>query len=130
VSSRRRTVTVSFAAAALEMREEAAGATVWPYAEIRRVDGPRGVLRLACLSAAPLARLEIRDGRVADDLVARCPRLDEDAPSRHSVGAIVGWSLAATVSIVMVILFGVPLAADRLAPLVPPSLERRLGDVA
>jgi predicted Zn-dependent protease len=27
-------------------------------------------------------------------------------------------------------LFGVPLAADRLAPLVPPSLERRLGDVA
>ena len=27
-------------------------------------------------------------------------------------------------------LFGVPLAADRLAPLVPQSLERRLGDVA
>ena len=30
----------------------------------------------------------------------------------------------------LVVLFGVPLAADRLAPLVPPSFERRVGDVA
>jgi predicted Zn-dependent protease len=29
-----------------------------------------------------------------------------------------------------VVLFGVPLAADRLTPLVPPAFERRLGDVA
>ena len=43
---------------------------------------------------------------------------------------IVGWSLAAAASIVLVVLFGVPLAADRLAPLVPPAFEARLGDVA
>jgi Zn-dependent protease with chaperone function len=46
------------------------------------------------------------------------------------VAVIIGWSLAAVVSIVLVVLFGVPLAADRLAPLVPQSFERRLGDVA
>ena len=44
--------------------------------------------------------------------------------------AIVGWSLAAAVSIVAVVLFGVPLAADRLAPLVPQAFERRLGEAA
>ena len=43
---------------------------------------------------------------------------------------IVGWSLAAAASIVLIVLFGMPLAADRLAPLVPASFERRIGDVA
>ena len=48
---------------------------------------------------------------------------------RRGVAKIVGWSLAAAVSIVCVVLFGVPLAADRLAPLVPKPFERRIGDV-
>jgi Zn-dependent protease with chaperone function len=77
-----------------------------------------------------LARLEIRDGVAAAELISRCTPLDENVPGRHGVLAIVGWSLAATVSIVGVILFGVPLAADRLTPLVPQAFERRLGDVA
>jgi hypothetical protein len=38
--------------------------------------------------------------------------------------------LAATISIVAVVLFAIPLVADRLAPLVPESFERRLGDAA
>src|SRR5438477_232420 len=37
---------------------------------------------------------------------------------------------SARASVIAVVLFGVPLAADRLAPLVPEPLERRLGDVA
>jgi Zn-dependent protease with chaperone function len=40
------------------------------------------------------------------------------------------WSLGAATSIVLMVLFGVPLAADRLAPLVPEGLERRIGEVA
>ena len=88
------------------------------------------MLRLTCLTAPALARLEIRDAALAAELIARCPRLDENAPGRRGVGAIVGWSLAAAVSIVAVVLFGVPLAADRLTPLVPQAFERRLGDVA
>ena len=38
--------------------------------------------------------------------------------------------MAAAVSIVCVVLFGVPLAADRLAPLVPRPIERRIGDAS
>ena len=105
-------------------------ATKWSYDDIRRVDSPSHTLRVSCLTAPALARLEIRDAAVAAELTARCTRLDENIPGRHGVGAIIGWSLAAAVSIVAVVLFGVPLAADRLAPLVPQSLERRLGDVA
>ena len=85
---------------------------------------------MSCLTAPALARLEICDAAQAAELTARCTRLDENIPGRHGVGAIIGWSLAAAVSIVAVVMFGVPLAADRLAPLVPPSLERRLGDAA
>ena len=102
----------------------------WSYADIRRADSPPGTLRVSCVAAPALARLEIRDKAVADALISRCLRLDENFSSRRGVATIVGWSLAATVSIVAVILFGVPLAADRLTPLVPQAFERRLGDVA
>jgi Zn-dependent protease with chaperone function len=128
-SSRRRLVTLAFRER-LELQEAACTAAEWAYADIRRADGPPGILRLSCLTAPPLARLEIRDSAVAAELVSRCPRLDENAPGRQGVGTIVGWSLAAAVSLVAVVLYGVPLAADRLTPLVPQALERRLGDVA
>jgi Zn-dependent protease with chaperone function len=128
-TSRRRLVTLAFKDQ-LELHEPPETTTRWSYDDIRRADGPSGILRLSCLSAPALARLEIRDAAQAAELTARCSRLDENIPGRHGVGAIIGWSLAAAVSIVAVVVFGVPLAADRLAPLVPPSLERRMGEVA
>ena len=128
-SSRRRGVTLGFTDR-LEFRESTEARIEWPYTDVRRVDGPFGILRLSCLTAPALARLEIRDAAVAAKLISRCAQLDDDIPGRHGVATIVGWSVAAAVSIVVVILFGVPLAADRLAPLVPQALERRLGNVA
>jgi len=62
--------------------------------------------------------------------VSRCGRLDERVAGRHGIDAIVGWSIAAAASIVAVVLVGVPLAADRLAPLVSDAIERRIGDAA
>jgi predicted Zn-dependent protease len=102
----------------------------WPFADIRRADSAVGLLRLSCLSAPELARVEIRDDSMARALIERCTHLDDHTAARHSVATIVGWSLAATVSIIAIIWFGLPLAADRLAPLVPEALERRIGDVA
>src|ERR1700686_3091185 len=128
-SSRRRLVTLAFNDG-LELQEAPETVTEWPYADIRRADSPSGTLRLTCLTAPALARLEIRDAAVAAELSSRCTRLDENIPGRRGVATIIGWSLAAAVSIVVVVLFGVPLAADRLTPLVPQAFERRLGDVA
>jgi Zn-dependent protease with chaperone function len=128
-SSRRRLVTLAFKDQ-LEINEAAETAVVWPYADIRHADGPSGTLRLTCVSAPMLARLEIRDAAVAADLISHCTQLDASSSGQHGVGAIVGWSLAAAASIIAVVLFGVPLAADRLTPLVPQAFERRIGEVA
>lgn len=127
-SSQRRAVTLRFADR-LELSEGERTLGMWAYADIRRADSPPSTLRLSCVTAPTLARLEVRDTAVAAELVARCNRMDENVPGRD-VAAIVGWSLAATVSIIAVVLFGLPLIADRLAPLVPDAFERRLGDVA
>jgi predicted Zn-dependent protease len=128
-SSRRRPVTLTFGDR-LELRESPEPVTEWNYAEIRRADGPAGTLRVTSLAAPALARLEIRDAVVAAELASRCAHLDDNFPGRHGVAAIVGWSVAAAASIVAVVLFGVPLAADRLTPLVPQAFEQRLGEVA
>ncbi len=129
VSSRKRQVTLTLGDA-LEILEEGATPVRWAYADIRRADSPVSILRLACITAPPLARLEIRDTALASEVTTRCSRLDEHQTTRRGIAKIVGWSVAAAVSIVCVVLFGVPLAADRLAPLVPKPVERRIGDAA
>jgi Zn-dependent protease with chaperone function len=128
MSNRRRAVTLAFAGE-LEINEDDHRIAAWPYADIRRADSPAGQLRLTSLTAPALARLEIRDASLAAEITSRCTRLDENTPGR-GVAKIIAWSLAAAASIVLMVLFGVPLAADRLTPLVPQALERRLGEVA
>jgi Zn-dependent protease with chaperone function len=129
VSSRRRQVVLTLGDA-LEIAEEGGTPVRWAYADIRRADSPAGILRLASKSAPPLARLEIRDAVLAADVTVRCTHLDEHQTTGRGVAKIVGWSVAAAISIVCVVLFGVPLAADRLAPLVPKPIERRIGDAS
>jgi Zn-dependent protease with chaperone function len=128
-SSRRRTVSVVLGDA-LEVREDGAASVFWAYDDIRQADSPPGMLRVNCLSAPPLARLEVRDNGLAAALVARCPRLHESRLDGRATLKIIGWSVAAVVSIVLVVLFAIPFAADRLAPMVPQALEQRLGDAA
>ncbi|MBR1121213.1 M48 family metallopeptidase [Bradyrhizobium lablabi] len=127
-SSRRRTATLAFSDA-LEIHGDEGVITRWAYADIRRADSPSGTLRLSCQTAPALARLEIRDAALAAEVTSRCAKLDDHHLGRRGVAKIVFWSLAATASIILIVLFGVPLAADRLAPLVPEGLERRIGDV-
>ena len=56
-SSRRRAVTLHFADR-LEISDHEQALAAWDYADIRRADSPSGMLRLGCLSAPALARLE------------------------------------------------------------------------
>ena len=70
-SSRRRAVTLHFSDR-LEIVEYEQVLAAWDYADMRRADGPSGMLRLACLSAPALARLEVRDNALTAELVARC----------------------------------------------------------
>ena len=128
-SSRRHVVDLTFNNQ-LNVRQAGEIVAAWPYDDIRRADAPVGVLRASCKTAPPLARLEIRDDRLAAELLKRCLSFDQNAADRRGTMTIIGWSVAAAVSIILIVLFGVPLVADRLTPLVPQSLERRLGEVA
>ncbi len=128
-SSRRRNVTLRLGE---QCDIQEAGETVasWPYEDIRRADGPQGTLRLMCVSAPSLARLEIRDDALAHELASHCPSLDADLPGAKGVATIIGWSAAALVSIALMIVYVVPIAADRMTPLIPQSMEKRIGEVA
>ncbi len=124
-SNRKRSVTLRLAAN-LEIVEVGTVVGAWPFDAIRRADGPPELLRLSCVAALPLARLEIAEAAMRQALSVRCVSLD--AGRQRHTWRIAGWSLAAVVSVLVLALYGVPLAADRLAPLVPNSLERRLGE--
>ena len=126
-SSTRRSVVVSFEGAIVLRSETGDVVARWPYGDIRREDSPATRLRLSCLSADPLARLEL----TSPDLIARCETSCSNLDRRHRTGAtarIAAWSFAAATSLLLVGWFGIPLLAERLAGLVPASLERRLGD--
>jgi Zn-dependent protease with chaperone function len=130
VTNRKRNVVLRFGQA-LEIVENGLGVASWPYANLRHAEGPPDALRLSCASALPLARLEIRDRATRHEIFARSGNLVAHHGQRRShAGRIVAWSLAAIASIALVTYFGLPLAAERLAPLVPYSFERRFGDVA
>src|SRR5882757_8868254 len=76
LSSRRQAVAVTFKER-LEISGEALSPVSWDYSYIRRVDGGPGILRVTCLSAPSLARLEIRDAVLATELMSRCTKLGE-----------------------------------------------------
>jgi Zn-dependent protease with chaperone function len=128
-SSRRREVALRLDVAC-EIRAGEEIVASWSYADIRRVDGPAGTLRLMCISAPLLARLEVRDAALVAELERRCPALDADLPGTKGTVTIVAWSLAALASIVLMVMYAVPYAADKLTPLVPHSVEQHIGRVA
>lgn len=124
-SNRKRAVTLRLADT-LEILESGTVIASWRYEDIRRADDPHG-LRLSATSALPLARLDIENKAVAQELLSRCRSLDAGR-SGTQTWRIVGWSLAAACSIVAVTLYGIPLVAERLASVLPFSFEKRIGE--
>jgi Zn-dependent protease with chaperone function len=125
-SSRKRSVTLRFSSG-LELIEQGIVLDTWPYDAIRRADGRPGLLRLSCIGARPLARLEIADPAAQGEVLARCHSLDLGRSTHRQTWRIVAWSLAAAASIVLLALFGIPIIAERLAPFVPAAIEARIG---
>jgi predicted Zn-dependent protease len=130
-SSARRPVLVELASDGLVVRdaEERDMLARWPYDELDHLAAPEGVLRLAHAGAKQLARLEVRDPALAHAIdEASIPVDRTGAAERRSRLKVIGWSVAATVALVVGGVYGVPALADRIAPLVPLSVERWLGE--
>ena len=128
-TNRKRRVTLRLAGG-VEIVEDGRILDIWPFGEVRRADGPPNLLRLSCVAALPLARLEIADEFTKAAIFSHCAGIDIVDRSRSGTARIIFWSLAAVCSIVGLAVFGIPLLAERLAPLVPYALEKRMGDAA
>src|SRR5580704_705679 len=126
--SARREVTVELAAASMRvLGADGSLLAEWPLAELEPVAARGDLLRLARAGSSVAARLEIRDRDLAAQLELQAPRLDRSgARARRAQARVVGWSVAATLSLVLTAVFAVPQIAAQLAPMVPASLERKL----
>ena len=130
LSSARHDAVVTLSPAALQIAgADGALLAAWPYDEIESLSAPDNVLRLGRRGSAALARLEITDAPFAAAIDARAANVDRTGRlQRRQRLAVIGWSVLAVLSLVAVGTVGVPAIADRLAPLVPLALERKLGD--
>ncbi len=128
ITNRRHEVALAFGRA-LEISEHGAAVASWAYDDLRAADGGQDTLRLKCISGPPLARLEVPAPQVQAEIRARARFLHVERETGAQTRRIVAWSVAAIASIVAIVVFGIPLAAARLVPLVPLSFERRLGDM-
>jgi Zn-dependent protease with chaperone function len=101
----------------------------WPYASVRQVDAPKGMLRLAHHEAGTDARLEFTDIAAGDAVLSALgPVRKLGAADRTTSFKIAGWTVAALASLAAFIIWGVPAIAQRLVPLVSYDMEVRLGE--
>jgi Zn-dependent protease with chaperone function len=101
----------------------------WLYNELRRQAAPDGVLRLGRHGETLLARLEVRDTALAAAIEDRAVTLDHGGTAERKLRRkVVILSLAAVVSLIFTAIIGVPVLATRVTPLVPISVEQKLGD--
>jgi Zn-dependent protease with chaperone function len=126
-SNTRHLVDVRFADG-LDILEGGLRLATWRYANMRRLHAQAGIMRLWCTDAPPLARLELREPAVQASVEHLCPALTGPGGAQPiSVWRIAAWSLAAAAAIVGTIWFGVPVAADQLAEILPLRWEHPLG---
>ncbi len=103
----------------------------WPYPRLRHLSAPAHIFRIGLRKSSSLARLEIADQAVAHAIDLACPDIDRSgASARKAQRRAIGLSFLAAVSLFAVAIYGVPMIADRLAPVVPQGIERRLGSAA
>ena len=129
VTSARQTVTVELGETALRVRgPDDAALAEWSYGGLAAYAAPDGVLRLGRAKSPVLARLEIHDPELAAAFAARAGNVKHfGAVEPRTRVKVVGWSLAAVASALLVAMFGVPAIVARVTPIVPVRIEQRLG---
>ena len=131
VTSKRHDVIVETAAASLRIVNDDQQYLVdeWNYADLRSRSAPEGILRLSRRGEGAPARLEVRDAALAAAIEERAPSLDRGgAADRRLRQRVVVLSLAAIASLVLTAIFGMPVLANKITPLVPPAMEKKFGE--
>jgi Zn-dependent protease with chaperone function len=131
VTSKRHDVIVQTAANSLRIINDDEQYLVdeWNYADLCSRAAPEGILRLGRRGEAALARLEIRDAALAAAIGERAPSLDRGgAADRRLRQRVVVLSLAAIASLVLTAIFGMPVLANKITPLIPLPMEKKFGE--
>lgn len=130
-TSRRQDVHVTLADSLVLTGTDGRRLVDWPFEDLRELPGPAGVLRLNRAGGPPLARLELRDAALVAETRRLGSRLgDSRRAESGTVRKVVAWSLAAVVSITLFGFYGVPAIADRVTPLLPWTVDQRMGEAA
>ena len=130
VTSTRRDVVVELAPAGLQISGlDGRSCAQWPYDDVEELTAPDSILRLGRRGSATLERLEIRDPAFAAEIDSRAVHVDRTgAGQRRERMRVIVWTVGATASLLLVAWFGVPAIAARLTPLLPATVELKLGD--
>ena len=105
-----------------------AGALALRPARSSRGAGGRAAARLGRLAQARAPRGARPGARPRDRRAVRAGRPQRRRPRAADGSRSIGWSLAATASLLLAGIFGVPALANQIAPLVPLRVERLLGE--
>lgn len=128
-TSARQDVTLELAPHALMIL--GAGGTVidqWSYVRLKHLSAPDHIFRIGLRKNPVLARLEITDMDLAHEIDVLAPDIDRTgASARRDSRRVIGWACFAALTMVLSAVYGVPLLADRLAPVVPGGFEQRVG---
>ncbi len=129
-TSARHDVTVTLGAGSLVISDHAGNVLAnWPYDDLMPLAAPDNVLRVGRRGNDVLERLEIFDPTFAHAVDVQAVHIDRTGTiQRHQRGKVIGWTMAATVSLLLTAYFGIPALAQRIAPLLPVAIERKLGD--
>ncbi len=130
ITSARHDVAVTLGAASLVISDRTGNVLAnWPYNELEPLTAPDKVLRIGRRGNLALERLEIFDADFAHAVDEQAIHIDRTGMiQRRQRGSVIGWTVAATVSMLLVAWFGIPALAERIAPLLPVTIERKLGD--
>jgi Zn-dependent protease with chaperone function len=121
---------VEIAAAALVIRDAGnAVIATWPYTTLDQIAARDGTLRLGNGDRETLARLDIHDPDFAAAIDAVATSVDRTgAQEKRMRRKVIALSIGALISLAIVSLVALPAISARLAPILPVSLERKLGD--
>jgi len=130
-TAKRHPVTVLLTESDIEITQGDIILAAWPFSIVRRQDGPADILRLGIADEIEkLKRLETNNPALMVDIERLCPLLDAQRETAGKTLKIVAWSIAATISAVLLLFFVIPALVPRLVNYVPVSVEKYIGRVA
>jgi len=132
LTSARRAVTVALDDDAVRIcAADGAILAQWRTFEIAPVSTPRGVLRVGLARGHATARLEIHDPALATAVVKAARPCDRTGMTdRHTRVRVTAYSLLAIIVLVGAGIWGVPITADKVTPLLPIAVDQRIGVLA